>query len=87
MGHLDKNYARRNAKLGDKKRCCEYCKQEGHEVENFQEKLASDCMGVRAQGETRDDRWKTVKAKHGCSHVWCLRKRHASPLMRTMCWT
>ena len=66
MGHLAKNCPRRNIKLGEKKRCCEYCKQEGHEADKCQEKLASDCMGVRAQGETSDTQWINVKAKHGC---------------------
>ena len=38
-----------------KKRSCEYCKQEGHEVDSCQEKLASYCMGEKAQGEIGDD--------------------------------
>ena len=50
-----------------KKRCCEYCKQEGHGVDNCQEKLTSNCMGLQAQGETGDNQWMNAKAKHGCN--------------------
>ena len=52
--HLAYNCPKRNDKMGGK--ChCEHCKQDGHEVDNCQEKLASDCMVVMAQGETRED--------------------------------
>ena len=58
MGHLARNCPRKNARLEGK------CKQDRYEVDNCQEKLALDCMGVRAEGETREDRWMTVKANH-----------------------